>query len=59
MEASVKERAVLFTLLVLFVVAIGGLVNALVKEQLRNETLQGYVLRVEYRPCQPTPGGAK
>lgn len=52
MESSGKERAVLFTLLALFVVSIGGLVNALLQEQLRNETLQGYVMRIEYTPCQ-------
>lgn len=52
MESSGRERAVLFTLLALFVVSIGGLVNALLQEQIRNETLQGYVMKIEYTPCQ-------
>ena len=52
MSENVKERAILFFLIALLVIAIAGLVNALIQEDLRNKTLEGYVLRIEHAPCK-------
>ena len=54
MSENAKERAVLFFLIALLVIGFAGLANALIVENLENQRLQAYVVRVEHTPCQTT-----